>query len=128
MVFDDGSHIRPCSNFGRRVSDRPIDADRKDRRRRGPSTACSTGRGSRASMCHALEDRVLQADRFNSPSSRDNVFINSNTRQPSNTRIARRTRESFREEHRHRHRQRYIRAIIEEKKKMSRKERWVLLL
>lgn len=35
MVFDDGSHIRPCSNFGRRVSDRPIDADRKDRRRRG---------------------------------------------------------------------------------------------
>lgn len=125
MVFDDGSHIRPCSNFGRRVSDRPIDADRKDRRRRGPSTACSTGRGSRASMCHALEDRVLQADRFNPPSSRDNVFINSNTRQPSNTRIARRTRESFREGHRHRQRYIYARSSSKE---IGRKERWVLLL
>lgn len=125
MVFDDGSHIRPCSNFGRRVSDRPIDADRKDRRRRGPSTACSTGRGSRASMCHALEDRVLQADRFNPPSSRDNVFINSNTRQASNTRIARRTRESFRVEHRHRQRYIYARSSSKE---IGRKERWVLLL
>lgn len=82
MVFDDGSHIRPCSNFGRRVSvstsDRPIDADRKDRRRRRASTACSTGRG-RARPCVTRSRIVCYKPTVSTllrPSAQDNVFIN----------------------------------------------------
>ena len=85
MVFDDGSHIRPCSNFGRRVS---VSTDRSTPIRRTGVVADHAPRvppdEDRARPCVTRSTIVCYKPTVSTLlllllPARDNVFINSNT-------------------------------------------------
>lgn len=85
MVFDDGSHIRPCSNFGRRVS---VSTDRSTPIRRTGVVADRAPRvppdEDRARPCVTRSTIVCYKPTVSTLlllllPARDNVFINSNT-------------------------------------------------